>query len=592
MAQKIVIDIVAETQKLKQGIDEAGGQLNTLDGKLKGLAATAGAAASAFVLKQGVTFLKQGIDEAKEAKETMTAANTTFGEGSAVLQKITADAEKFGKEIAVDNDTILQLATALGSRLPADAKSLSAELVNLGFDVQAYTGGAIDAETMTGKLAKALADGELKATDLQKIVPDLSDSVYKQAEAASKAGDNQKALNIVIDAAQKKYGDAAEKNVTSTQKFDKALADLKEQIGTKVLPIVEKFINALTFVIEKFSALPTPVQNFIIGLTALIAIGGPFLTFLASAKTALITLGIVKGTTTAATGALTTATAASTAATTASTVATTLLTVAMYALPIMAVVGLIILLVKNWDTVVDVLKNVFSAVADFVPKVVAKVRELAGKVGEFVGDIIQAYLSIPSKMLDIGKNIVMGLWNGMVSLTGWFKDKILGFFGGIMPSWVKKALGISSPSKVFAGIGKNINSGLWKGLQTDKSKLKSDIQFYFGNLLPSWVKDSLQIQSPSKKFEKLGLQTAAGFRKGINKVTVQKMFGGNSVFDKNWNPITSNFQLNPPMTVTAGRRSLNEPQKIIINAGLGTDPIALGREVQKAIKTYGRYNIV
>jgi len=282
VAQKIVIDIVAETQKLKQGVDEAGTQLNSLDGKLKGLAATAGAAASAFVLKQGVTFLKQGIDEAKEAKETMTAANTTFGEGSAVLQKITADAEKFGKEIAVDNDTILQLATSLGSRLPADAKALSAELVNLGFDVEAYTGGAINAEAMTGKLAKALADGEVKATDLQKIVPDLSDAVYEQAEAASKAGDNQKALSIILDAAQKKYGDAAEKNVTSTQKFETALANFKEELGTKVLPILEKGIDLLTRMLDWFDKLPTPVQNFGIALAALIGIGGPLIGFIAN----------------------------------------------------------------------------------------------------------------------------------------------------------------------------------------------------------------------------------------------------------------------------------------------------------------------
>jgi len=272
VAQKIQIDIVADTQKLTQGVNEASSQVTGLSDGLKGAAAAATAAASAFVLKQGVSFLKDGIDEAKEAKQVMTEATTTFGEGSAALQKITADAEKFGKAMAVDNDEIIKLATQLGSRLPADAKALSAELVNLGFDVEAYTAGAVSAETMTGKLAKALADGELKASDLEKIVPDLSAAVYEQAEAASKAGDDQKALTLIIDAAQKKYGDAAEKNVTSTQKFDTALANLKESVGTKVLPIVEKFINGLTTLIEKFDGLPTPVQNLILGLTGFVPI--------------------------------------------------------------------------------------------------------------------------------------------------------------------------------------------------------------------------------------------------------------------------------------------------------------------------------
>lgn len=511
MAQKIVIDIVAETQKLKQGVDEAGTQLNSLDGKLKGLAATAGAAASAFVLKQGVTFLKQGIDEAKEAKETMTAANTTFGEGSAILQKITADAEKFGKEIAVDNDTILQLATSLGSRLPADAKILSAELVNLGFDVEAYTGGAINAEAMTGKLAKALADGEVKATDLQKIVPDLSDSVYEQAEAASKAGDNQKALTLIIEAAQKKYGDAAEKNVTSTQKFDTALADLKEQIGTKVLPIVEKFITALTELIEWFDGLPTPIQNVIIGLTGVVAIGGPLLTFLASAKTALVTLGIVSGTTS---GAL------------------TLLKIALAGLGIGLVIAAIVLLIQHWDDVTGAVKKFWEMIKDVVPKAWAKVKELKDKVVGFIGDIIDMYLELPKRMLGVGEDIVRGLWNGMTKMANWLREKVTGFFKNLLPSWAEKALGISSPSKVFADVGKNIISGL-----------------------------------------------ASTF----NLPEVAKLVSGTTT------PVVPRISAT---TARATNLAAAPTINITVNAGLGTDPIALGREVQKAIKTYGKYNIV
>jgi phage-related protein len=511
VAQKIVIDIVAETQKLKQGVDEAGTQLNSLDGKLKGLAATAGAAASAFVLKQGVTFLKQGIDEAKEAKETMTAANTTFGEGSAVLQKITADAEKFGKEIAVDNDVILQLATSLGSRLPADAKALSAELVNLGFDVEAYTGGAINAEAMTGKLAKALADGELKATDLQKIVPDLDQSVYEMAESFSKAGDNQKALTTIIEAAQKKYGDAAEKNVTSTQKFDTALADLKEQIGTKVLPIVETFITKLTELIEWFDGLPTPIQNLIVGLAGIIAIGGPLLTFLASMKTALTTLGIISGGTT---GAL------------------TLLKIALAGLGIGLVIAAIVLLIQNWDNVTEAVSKFWNMIKDVVPKAWAKVKELKDKVVGFIGDIIDMYLELPKKMLGVGEDIVRGLWNGMTKMANWLREKVTGFFKNLLPSWAEKALGISSPSKVFADVGKNIISGL-----------------------------------------------ASTF----NLPEVAKLVSGTTT------PVVPRISAR---TATATNVGASPVINITVNAGLGTDPIALGREVQKAIKTYGKYNIV
>jgi hypothetical protein len=568
VAQKIVIDIVAETQKLKQGIDEAGGQLNSLDGKLKGLAATAGAAASAFVLKQGVTFLKQGIEEAKEAKETMTAANTTFGEGSAVLQKITADAEKFGKEIAVDNDTILQLATSLGSRLPADAKALSAELVNLGFDVEAYTGGAINAEAMTGKLAKALADGEVKATDLQKIVPDLSDAVYEQAEAASKAGDNQKALSIILDAAQKKYGDAAEKNVTSTQKFETALANFKEELGTKVLPILEKGIDLLTRMLDWFDKLPTPVQNFGIALAALIGIGGPLIGFIANIKVALVELGLLPPASGAAATGL------------------NLVKVALAGLGILAVITLIVLLVQNWDKVTEAVGKVWEMIKDVVPKAWAKVKEFKDKVVDFVGDIIQAYLSIPSKMLDIGKNIVMGLWNGIQSMIGWIKNKVGDFFGSLIPSWAKKALGISSPSKVFSKIGTNITDGLWRGLQTKQDTLRRDIQYYFGGLLPQWVRDALQIASPSKVMIKIGEYTIDGFYRGIAGKKPKKTLIPTVGFIKTAAEMIPT--LNRPMRVATTGGIGASPVQVTINAAPGTDLYSLGRTVNNAINKYSR----
>ena len=538
MANQITIDIVAETKKLTSGINDANGQIDGMSSKLKGAAAAAGAAASAFVLKQGVTFLKQGIDEAKEAAETMRAATTTFGEGSVALKKITEDADKFGKAIAVDNDVIIQLSTQLGSRLPADSKALSAELVNLAFDVEAVTGGAVAAEAVTGKLAKAFADGQLKATELTKIFPDLEASVYAQAEALSKAGDNQGALNILIEAGQKKYGDAAENNVTATQKFETALADFKETLGTKVLPLLEKGIDFLTKLIGVFDGLPGPVQNVVLVLTAVVAIGVPFLTFLASAKTALITLGVV---------------------TKAQTVSQIALNVAMLANPIgiviiaiAAIIAIGVLLWKNWDTIKeyagklwDAIKSVFGWVKDNWPLLLAILTgpiglaikyiidnfdKIKDKAGEIIAKIKDIFGDLPEKMMDIGKNIVTGLWNGMQNMVGWFKDKILGFFGKLLPDWAEKALGIASPSKVFADIGSNVVKGVssaWNAVTGNKTSNVLN-KATAGIAVPSYSLPSLMT---SKQ------------KSGIN---------------------------------------------ITINAGLGTNGAQLGRQVSSAIKQYGK----
>lgn len=490
MAQQITIDIVAETKKLASGINDANNQIEGMNSKLKGVVAAAGAAASAFVLKQGVTFLKQGIDEAKEAQLTMREANTTFGEGSATLAKITADAEKFGKAIAVDNDEIIKLSTQLGARLPEDSKALSAELVNLAFDIEAFTAGALSAETVTNKLAKALADGELKAADLEKIVPGLTSAVYDQAEALSKAGKNQEALSLVIDAAQKKYGDAAEKNVTSTQRFETALANFKETLGVKVLPILEKGIDLLTKVIEVFDGLPKPVQNVTIGLTALVGIGGPLLGFLASAKTSMATLGLISTTSAGGIGA--------------ATIATNLFSIALRAIPILAVIAAIVLLVKNWDNVTEAVSKVWN------------------KVKEFSSGILESAKSI-------GINLIKGLWAGVESMIDWLENKIKNSLVGKLVTQVTKLFGVKSPSTVFAEIGENLVKGLAQGIDQ------------------------------AQRFANVAISDLAGATLGA-------------------------FQ---PQLVGAATGTVS-PINITINAGLGTDPYALGREVNNALTKYGK----
>lgn len=458
MAQQIVIDIVAETKKLTQGLDNTNKELGNVQKNLKAATKTAVAFASAFVLKQGITFLKQGIDEAKEAQEVMRRATTTFGEGSKALEKITADADKFGKALAVDNDELIDLATQLGSRLPKDIQASSVELVKIFKDVEAFTGGAVSAEGAGAKLAKAFADGELSAKELQKIFPSLNKSVYDQAEALSKAGKNQEAVNLLVEAGATKYGDAAAKNATSTQKFEVALANFKEELGTKVLPILEKGIDFLTRMLDAFDKLPTPVQNFSLGLLGLVAIGGPLLSFIANIKTALTTLGLL------------------TAATEGATVATGLFSTALRLIPIVAIIATIALLIANWDDVSAAAKKLWENITKWWSKIYDDIKEFAGKAidwlkenwpkilavltgpfGLFTLWVVTYKDEIVEKFKDLWETvktavvekvasiiaIVKALWNNLKDfIVDYFSDKAESFLGAIKSGWnlVKDAI--------------------------------------------------------------------------------------------------------------------------------------------------------
>lgn len=76
-------------------------------------------------------------------------------------------------------------------------------------------------------------------------------------------------------------------------------------------------------------------------------------------------------------------------------------------------------------------------------------------------DGIKEYFS--SLFTDVGANIINGLWSGISNGWQWLKDKVYGIAGSIADT-VKSALGIQSPSKVFAELGNYTMEGFGAGL--------------------------------------------------------------------------------------------------------------------------------
>lgn len=100
---------------------------------------------------------------------------------------------------------------------------------------------------------------------------------------------------------------------------------------------------------------------------------------------------------------------------------------------------------------------------------------ISEKSGGALTAIIEGIKSGFAKVVDVGKNIVTGLWEGIKSMATWVKDKVTGLFSGLVDG-IKDLLGIHSPSRVFAGIGKNMAAGLGEGWDDEFSGIKSDIE--------------------------------------------------------------------------------------------------------------------
>lgn len=132
-----------------------------------------------------------------------------------------------------------------------------------------------------------------------------------------------------------------------------------------------------------------------------------------------------------------------------------------------------------WAAVKTAVLNACTAFENAVDKFFDKVVEIGNAVVSF-------FKSVPKQMVEIGKNIVMGLWEGIKAMASWIGDKVSGFVGGIVDG-VKGMLGIPSPSRVFAGIGQNMALGLGQGFEKQMQSVTAGIQ----NAIPTPTVDTV-----------------------------------------------------------------------------------------------------
>lgn len=107
----------------------------------------------------------------------------------------------------------------------------------------------------------------------------------------------------------------------------------------------------------------------------------------------------------------------------------------------------------------------------------------AKETGKAFGDWLKTSLqNLPNQMMTIGRDIVNGVWKGIVNMKNVFMNNVKSFFGGIVDG-AKAALGIHSPSREMRDeVGKWIPAGVEVGIKREMPKLNETVQDEFNNL--------------------------------------------------------------------------------------------------------------
>ena len=493
------------------------------------------------------------------------------------------------------DDTVTALAALNNAGIDSTTAGTSLNRFFLGL-----TGGSEKARKAMAELGIGFEDANGNLKSMEEILPELSRSLEGMGEATRIQTlktlfgvEGMRAANVLLGLNTEGYanlkkevnenGTAAELANARMSGMAGALEQLRGsaetaalKIGNALEPAITIVSKALTIAINLFTALPGPIQTVIVTAGALAAVLGPI----------LFLMGAIQTSTNLATGAL----LAKNAALKIVTAAQWLFNAAMSANPIglviiaiAAIIAIIVLLVKNWDTVTEVVGKVWDAIKDFASKAWEKLKEFGSRVKGFIDGVVESFKQLPSKMLDIGEDIVRGLWNGMKNMLSWLKNKVTDLFGDVV-GFAKKALGIRSPSKVFGGIGKNIAQGLWTGLNGQKTYLKNNFEDFFGDIIPALTIDSLNLPD----FE--NFVTQSEFIDAIAGASVDNSTLAGEGLE--WDPINEQYNIDDSVVTFEKLAELlgsgASGYNITINAGTGTDPYSIGRAVTSALDKYSR----
>ena len=422
--------------------------------------------------------------------QTLLAFGVASDDVSGTLQRL--------GDISLGNaDKMQSLARAYG-KATAQGK-LTGETVQMMID--AGWNPLIDICDQTGEsmedVQKRMAAGSISAEELTQAVNHATDAGGKFAggmEAASKTvagltSTLQDNVNAMLGELMQPVSDAMLSTLLPTAFEDEGIDDFSRVAGSLIASLSAQLVSyapqAIPAALSFIGALVTGLLSALPDLTGTaIELVGALLLGIADQLPGIITaamsalLGIV--------GKIT------------SPESITLLIQAAMQLMLALARGLIAAIPQLIDTVPGIITNLVESFYAMLPEIigvgieivialasglVSNAGHIIAAVPRLVETIVRGFLANVKSYWDIGKSIVDGIRKGITEQWQRLKADVSNLFTGLV-DWIKKLLGIHSPSTVFAGIGTNMAKGIGAGWQDTIGDINRDIA---ATLQPQYV---------------------------------------------------------------------------------------------------------
>lgn len=440
--------------------------LNGIEGVMQ-LAAASGEdlATTSDILTDGLTAFGLSAQESGRMADVMAAASSNANTNVTILGESykycasTAGAMGYSLEDVTESLGLMANAGVKGSQAGTTLKNA---MINMAKPTDAMA-AAMDAYNIS--ITKS--DGSMKSWN--EVVANLRESLGSLSEAEQTAAvatifgkEATAGMLSVINAApadieklnsaiNSSSGVAEEMANTMNDNLNGQLTELKSQleglaisIGEILMPIVRDIVEHLRGFIEKLNGMDDGTKKTIVVVAMLTAALGPVLivigqlitavgTILTFAPTLVSALGAVKGAFAAIGGPVT--------------------------IIIAAITALVLKFVHAYNTSEEFRDKVNGAFANVRDAVTGALSAAISKVKEFV---------------NVGKNVIEGIWNGISDKVEWLKGKVKGVVDKIKGWFTSKdGFDTHSPSKWSEKIGGFVMQGLGVGMKNDTTAIKA-----------------------------------------------------------------------------------------------------------------------